>query len=99
MGTGLKSLVAVTCLVVIATAGFWTWKALSDEEERKAIAARSQDYIVCRSLLAALQSWQRYSDTAEIAECLDNGDIARAEIKALPGGIGILLRASEWKAE
>lgn len=86
MNVGLKSLIAVTCVVVIAGIGFWTWRAVSGDAEQRAIADQAALRDDCRQLADRLPT----QDIAMLERCLTAGLIKANEVMRHPEGVEMI---------
>lgn len=84
MGRSLQLLIGVTCLVVIAVSGFWTWKALSDEAARKESERMRANLAECNRVSNALDGELQSELTfGEVAYCVKLDLVSEAKLKTL----------------
>lgn len=80
----LRTLVAIACIVIIAGAGYWAWRDMSD----RAAADRYQAALVVRAhCVAALKAFvSNIRNNAEADRCLEAGVVTSDDLGVLMKG-------------
>ena len=80
MGTGMRTLVAVTCVVIIAVAGYWFWNDQSDRQAARERAAYIAVVSRCRDALEELNllTGPLYE---EVKRCVAEGNLTSADVE------------------
>jgi hypothetical protein len=86
LSKGLRLLVAVTCVAVLAAIGYWSWKALDSEARARTEAAAAEELRVMRSACATILRQIRENQVSPdvtvglVAGCINDGYFSILEL-------------------
>lgn len=81
----LIGLVAITCIVVIGSAGFWTWKTQGDQAANMAAAKFAANSSACRALLKDEKTGTKAHTVGEAAFCVGHHFLSDDDMVSIGG--------------